>query len=145
MAANAGNNAVSPPRDNLLEYSWSERLILLSHCSFSGNAFHLDFFWQRFSNKCLNLRLRSQWLQVRIPLLSLKLQIWRLLWARSSWHSVWIHSETLTWHDNNIQLISNFSLLFSSKLFHRCLQAYRSQLLDLLFIKLYPFLSMPWS
>ena len=44
MAANEGNNAVSPPRDNLLEYSLSKRLILLSHFSFSGNAFHLDFF-----------------------------------------------------------------------------------------------------
>ena len=43
MAANEGINTVSPPRDNLLEYSLSKGLILLSHFSFSGNAFHLDF------------------------------------------------------------------------------------------------------
>ena len=44
MAVNEGNNTVSPPRDNLLEYSLSKGLILSSHFSFSGNAFHLDFF-----------------------------------------------------------------------------------------------------
>ena len=33
--------------------------------------------------KWLSVRLRTKWLWVRIPLLSLKLQIWRLLWARS--------------------------------------------------------------
>ena len=34
--------------------------------------------------KWLRGRLRTKWLLVRIMLLSLKLQIWRLLWARSS-------------------------------------------------------------
>ena len=34
--------------------------------------------------KWLSVRLRTKWLWVRIPLLSLKLQIWRLLRARSS-------------------------------------------------------------
>ena len=34
--------------------------------------------------KWLSVSLRSKWLWVRIPLLSLKLQIWRLLRARSS-------------------------------------------------------------
>ena len=44
MAANEGNNTVSPPRDSLLEYLLSKGLILLSHFSFPGNAFYLDFF-----------------------------------------------------------------------------------------------------
>ena len=34
--------------------------------------------------KCLSVRLQTKWLWVRIPLRSLKLQIWRLLQARSS-------------------------------------------------------------
>ena len=34
--------------------------------------------------KWLSVRLRTKWLWVRIPLLPLKLQIWRLLRARSS-------------------------------------------------------------
>ena len=40
---------------------------------------------QSFANlaKCLSLHLRTNWFCVRIPLLSLKLQIWRLLRARS--------------------------------------------------------------
>ena len=44
MAANEGNNTVTPPRDNLLEYSLPKGLILLSHFSFSANVFHSDFF-----------------------------------------------------------------------------------------------------
>ena len=38
---------------------------------------------------------------VRVLLQSLKLQIWCLFWARSSFR-VWIHSETHMWHDKNI-------------------------------------------
>ena len=34
--------------------------------------------------KWLSIRLRTKWLWVRVPLPSLKLQIWRLLRARSS-------------------------------------------------------------
>ena len=47
---------------------------------------YLKFKWQqRDSNpQPLSVRLRTKWLRVRIPLLSLKLQIWRLRWARSS-------------------------------------------------------------
>ena len=33
--------------------------------------------------KWLSVRLQIKWLWARIPLLSLKLQIWRLLWVRS--------------------------------------------------------------
>ena len=42
MSANEGDGA--PPRDNLLNYSLCKKLVLLSHFSFSGNAFNLDFF-----------------------------------------------------------------------------------------------------
>ena len=34
--------------------------------------------------KCLNVCLRTKWLRLRIPLLSLKLKIWCLLRAKSS-------------------------------------------------------------
>ena len=53
-----------------------------------------DSYWIRTHNhsvrkrtsldKCLSFHLRSKWLWVRIPLLSLKLQIWQLPQARSS-------------------------------------------------------------
>ena len=56
---------------------------------------------------------RTEWLWVQISLLSLKLQTWHLLRARSSLtlrqnYRVWIHSETRTWHDNNMLLIPFF-------------------------------------
>ena len=153
MAANEGNNTVTPPRDNLLEYSLSKGLTLLSHFSFSENDFHLDFFENllvisscvfvyelsgcRFEPHCcpLNFRYGACFEQGVLEI--------------EANYRVWIHSETLTWHDNNIWLISNFSLLFSFKLLISalnnffCLQVYGSQLLDPLVIKLYPFLSMP--
>ena len=40
--------------------------------------------WKASLAKWLSVRLRTKWLWVRISLLSLKLQIWRLLRARSS-------------------------------------------------------------
>ena len=50
--------------------------------------------------KCLSFCLRTKWLSFRILLLSLKLQIWHLLQARTPWtfrQTVeWIHSETPT-------------------------------------------------
>ena len=54
----------------------------------------------------MSVCLRTKWLWVQIPLLSLKLWIWRLLRARSSLktYRVWIYSETRTRHDSNIQL-----------------------------------------
>ena len=128
MAANEGNNAVSPPRDNLLEYSLSKRLILLSHFSFSGNAFHLDFFdnylatnsWVfvyelsgcMFKSRCcpINFRCGACFEQGVFDI-------------RANYR-VWIHSETLAWHDKNIQWVSNFSLLFSSKLLISALNIY---------------------
>ena len=61
--------------------------------------------------KWLSVRLQTKWLWVWVQLQSLKLPILPLLRARSyySWHSgnyrVWIHSETRTWHDKNIQFI----------------------------------------
>ena len=48
--------------------------------------------------KWLSVCLRTKWLWFRIPLLSLKLKIWRLLWERSS-----LTFETRAWHDNNIR------------------------------------------
>ena len=42
--------------------------------------------------KWISVRLRTKWLWVRIPLLSLKLQIWRLLRARSSFDSGKLYS-----------------------------------------------------
>ena len=57
--------------------------------------------------KWLSVRLRTKWLWVWVQLQSLKLQILRLLKQRVPWHSgnyrVWIHSQTRTWHDKNIQ------------------------------------------
>ena len=57
--------------------------------------------------KWLSVCLQTKWLWVRILLLSLKLQIWCLLWARSSLiqanYRVWIYSETGMWHNDNIQ------------------------------------------
>ena len=44
MSANEGDCAVNPPRDNLLKNSLSERLVLLSSFSFSGNVFHFTTF-----------------------------------------------------------------------------------------------------
>ena len=44
MSANEGDGAVNPPCDNLLKYSLCKKLVLLSHFSFSRNAFNLDFF-----------------------------------------------------------------------------------------------------
>ena len=60
------------------------------------------------SAKWLSVQLQTKWLLVRIPLLSLKLQIWHLFQARSFLtfrknYRVWIHSETRMWHDNNMQ------------------------------------------
>ena len=78
-----------------------------------------DSYWIRTHNhsvrkrtsldKCLSFRLRTKWLWVRIPLLSLKLQIWHLPRARSSLtfrQAIECGSPlklTCTWHDNNIQ------------------------------------------
>ena len=57
--------------------------------------------------KWLNVCLRTKWFWVRAQLQSLKLQISHLLQARSSLIfrllQSWIHSETRTWHDKNIQ------------------------------------------
>ena len=57
--------------------------------------------------KYLSVRFWPKWLWVWIPLLSLKLQIWRLFRARSSLTfrqlRVQIHTEMCTWHDNKIQ------------------------------------------
>ena len=57
--------------------------------------------------------LRIMWLWVRIPLLSLKLQICACFEQGVSWHSgnsrVLIHFETCAWHDNSIQ----FNCLFN--------------------------------
>ena len=59
--------------------------------------------------KWLSVHLRTKGLWVRITLLSLKLQKWRLLWAKSflTFRQTieWIHSETCTWYDNNIQSV----------------------------------------
>ena len=74
----------------------------LSDCNWTRTQGHL-------------FRKRTKWFWVRVQLQSLKLQISRLLRARISWHSgnyrVWIHSETRTWHDRNIQ---SSSMLFES-------------------------------
>ena len=57
--------------------------------------------------KWLSVRLQTKWLWVRIKLLSLKFQIWRLLLAmRFSTFRQTIEcrfTETRTWHDNNVQ------------------------------------------
>ena len=68
--------------------------------------------------KWLSVRLRTTWLWVRISLQSLKLQIWRLLWARSSLtfrqlqsvasfsqlnYKAQIHFKMRMWHDKNTQ------------------------------------------
>ena len=57
--------------------------------------------------KWSSVRSWTKWLWVRVQLQSTKLQISRLLWARSSLTlsncRVWIHSETRRWHDKNIQ------------------------------------------
>ena len=60
--------------------------------------------------KWLSVHLRTKWLWIRIALPSLKLQLWRLLWARSS--STFKQTiecgftmKTDMWHDNNIQSV----------------------------------------
>ena len=55
----------------------------------------------------MNVRLRTKWLWVRIMLLSLKLQMWRLFWARSSFRQTIecvFTMKLVTWHDNIIQV-----------------------------------------
>ena len=62
--------------------------------------------------KWLSVRLRTKWFWVRVQLQSFKLQISRLLRARSSLtfnYSVWTHFETRTSHDKNIQTLCGFS------------------------------------
>ena len=64
------------------------------------------------SAKWLSVQLRTKWLWVRIPLLSLKLQVWHLVrtWSFLTFRQtlrVWIHSETHTWHENNMQTKQN--------------------------------------
>ena len=62
---------------------------------------------QTSSAKWLSVRLWTKWLWVRVQLQSLKDQISACFGHRVRWHSgdyrVWIHSETLRWHDQNIQ------------------------------------------
>ena len=57
----------------------------------------------------MSVRLRTKWLSVQVPLQSLKLQISACFEQGVPSHSgnyrVWIHSETRTWHDKNIQSI----------------------------------------
>ena len=66
---------------------------------------------------------------VRVPLQSLKFHISRLFRARSSWHSgnhrAWIHSETRTWHNKNIQSYSRiFRILFIPDIFRILVHSY---------------------
>ena len=60
--------------------------------------------------KWLSVHLRAKWLWIRIALPSLKIQLWRLLWTRSS--STFKQTiecgftlKTDMWHDNNIQSV----------------------------------------
>ena len=77
----------------------------LIDCNWTRTQKHLV---RKGTLKWLSFRLRTKWFWVRVQLQSLKLQILHLLRARSSWQSgnyrVWIHSETCTWRDQNIQL-----------------------------------------
>ena len=72
--------------------------------------------------KWLSVRLRTKWLWVRVPLQSLNLQIWGRLPARVPWHSgnyrVWIHSQTRTWHDKNIQSNAPYREVLTAQLNH---------------------------
>ena len=88
-----------------------KELFFSYHIHFLKASFSMDELYNSLKKasaaKWLSVRLRTMWLWIRIPLQSLKLQISRLFRARGSWHSgsyrVWIHSETPTWHDKNIQ------------------------------------------
>ena len=57
--------------------------------------------------KWLSRRLRTKWFWVQVQLQSLKRQICACFEQGVPWHSsnyvVWIHSETHSWHDKNIQ------------------------------------------
>ena len=59
----------------------------------------------------LRVCLQSKWFWIPIWSLPLKLQISQLFWARSSitfrQYRVQIHSKLCTWHDNNIQSLTN--------------------------------------
>ena len=88
-----------------------KELFFSYHINFLKASFSMDESYNSLKKaslaKWLSVRLRTMWLWIRVPLQSLKLQISRLFRARGSWHSsnyrVWIHSETPTWHDKNIQ------------------------------------------
>ena len=61
--------------------------------------------WLKLSD-CNWTRTQNHWVKVQLD--SFNLQISHLSWEGVPWHSgnygVWIHSETRTWHDKNIQL-----------------------------------------
>ena len=70
--------------------------------------------WLTSLAKWFSVRLQTKWLWVRILLLSLKLQIWRLLWARISltFRQIIECGFTLkrTWQDNKMQSITSQKL-----------------------------------
>ena len=70
--------------------------------------------------KWLSVWLRTKWLRVWLLFQSLKLQIWLLFWARSSWQSgkyrVWNHSEMPTLLDTNIQSNGPYRKVLTIKL-----------------------------
>ena len=75
-----------------------------SHCQLSKHSW-----WPAQFGWWLSVRLWTKWLWVRVQLQSLKLQILRLLRARSFLtlgnYRVWIHSETRMWHNKNIHSV----------------------------------------
>ena len=99
--------------------------VLVCHMSlvpdFTMNQSISDCNWTRTQNllvrkrtlnhlaKGVSVRLRTKWFWVRVQLRSLKLKLrFRACFEKGiPWHlgnySVWIHSETCTWHDKNKQ------------------------------------------
>ena len=72
--------------------------------------------------KWLSVGLQTKWLWFRVHLQSLKLQILRLSREGIPWHSgnyrVWIHSETRTWHDKNIQSNALYRYVLTTQISH---------------------------
>ena len=83
-----------------------------NNCSFSASPYQL-LRWK--NTKCLSFRLWTTWLWVRVPLQSLKLQISRLFWTKSSLTFRQLFSVDSLWnayvHDRNIQSIMFFSFV----------------------------------
>ena len=88
----------------MIELCVSTYLYRAFDCMFLSCHVHVS---EWIHTKWLSVRLRSKWLLVRVQLRHLNLRFRACFEQGVPWHSgncrVWIHSETRTWHDKNIQ------------------------------------------